>query len=102
MTADAAGTEAEKAATADVARPNQRKERTGVVVSAKPDKTVVVAVTELVRHRRYQKILRRTRKFHAHDESNEVNEGDTVRIREIRPMSKLKRWRVTEILERAR
>ncbi len=83
-------------------RPNQRKIRTGVVVSAKSDKTAVVEVTDRVRHTRYKKIVRRTRKFHVHDEVNDVNEGDTVRIQETRPISKLKRWRVLEIVERAR
>ena len=84
------------------ARPNRRKVRQGVVVSNKPDKTVVVKVTERVPHPRYRKIVQRTRKFHAHDEANSCNEGDLVRIQETRPLSKLKRWRVVEIVERAR
>ena len=79
-----------------------RKVRTGIVVSDKPDKTVVVEVTESVRHRRYEKTIRRTRKFHAHDEANDASKGDTVRIMETRPLSKLKRWRVIEVVERAR
>lgn len=83
-------------------RASRRKVRTGNVVSARSDKTVVVAVTDRVRHSRYQKIVRRTRKFHVHDETNDANEGDVVRIQEIRPVSKLKRWRVVEIVERAR
>lgn len=83
-------------------RVNRRKVRVGVVVSNKADKTVVVAVTDFVRHRRYEKTIRRTRKLQAHDEANDVNEGDTVRIQETRPISKRKRWRVTEVLERAR
>lgn len=83
-------------------RTNRRKQRVGVVVSAKPDKTVVVEVTEFVRHRRYEKTIRRASKLHAHDEQNDVHEGDTVRIQETRPLSKLKRWRVVEVLERAR
>jgi small subunit ribosomal protein S17 len=83
-------------------RANQRKVRQGVVVSSKPDKTVVVAVTESLSHPRYRKIVQRTRKFHAHDETNTCSEGDMVRIQETRPLSKLKRWRVLEIIERAR
>ena len=83
-------------------RPNRRKVRQGIVVSSKPDKTVVVAVTERVPHPRYRKIVQRTQKFHAHDESNGCGEGDLVRIQETRPLSKLKRWRVLEIVERAR
>ncbi len=81
---------------------NSRKLREGLVVSAKMDKTVVVAVIDRVQHRRYRKTLQRTRKLYAHDETNEVREGDRVRISETRPMSAQKRWRVVEILERAR
>ena len=83
-------------------RPNRRKVREGLVVSSKMDKTVVVAVTDRVRHRRYGKTLQRTTKLYAHDEANEVKEGDRVRIAETRPLSHLKRWRVVEVLERAR
>jgi small subunit ribosomal protein S17 len=83
------------------ARTN-RKVREGVVVSAKMDKTVVVGVTDFVRHRRYGKTLQRTNKLYAHDEANEAREGDRVRIAETRPLSKQKRWRVVEVLERAR
>jgi small subunit ribosomal protein S17 len=79
-----------------------RKQREGLVTSAKMDKTVVVAVIDRVQHRRYRKTLQRTRKLYAHDEANEVREGDKVRIVEMRPMSRSKRWRVVEILERAR
>jgi len=79
-----------------------RKVREGVVVSSKMDKTVVVAVVERVQHRRYRKTLQRTRKLYAHDEANEVREGDRVRISETRPLSRQKRWRVIEVLERAR
>ena len=79
-----------------------RKQREGLVTSAKMDKTVVVAVVDRVQHRRYRKTLQRTRKLYAHDEANEVREGDKVRIIEMRPMSRQKRWRVVEILERAR
>jgi small subunit ribosomal protein S17 len=83
-------------------RPNRRKVRDGVVVSTKMDKTVIVAVTERVRHRRYQKTLQRTKRLYAHDEVNDLKEGDRVRVQETRPTSKLKRWRVIEVLERAR
>ena len=79
-----------------------RKLREGLVTSAKMDKTVVVAVVDRVQHRRYRKTLQRTRKLYAHDEANEVREGDKVRITECRPLSRQKRWRVVEILERAR
>ena len=81
---------------------NSRKLREGLVTSAKMDKTVVVAVVDRVQHRRYRKTLQRTRTLYAHDESNEVREGDKVRITECRPLSRQKRWRVVEILERAR
>jgi small subunit ribosomal protein S17 len=80
----------------------KRKVRDGVVVSAKMDKTVVVAVTDRVRHGRYGKTLQRTSKLYAHDESNDAREGDRVRVSETRPLSSLKRWRVVEVLERAR
>jgi small subunit ribosomal protein S17 len=79
----------------------QRKVRTGRVVSDKMDKTVVVAVETLVRHPLYQRTIRRTKKFKAHDEENACRVGDKVRIMETRPLSKEKRWRVVEILERA-
>jgi len=87
---------------AETVRTNSRKVREGTVVSAKMDKTVVVAVTDRVRHRRYGKTLQRTRKFYAHDETNDAREGDRVRITETRPLSHLKRWRLVEVLERAR
>ncbi len=83
-------------------RPNRRKVREGIVVSNSMDKTTVVAVTERVRHPRYSKTVQRTRKMYAHDEENQTNPGDRVRIAETRPLSKLKRWRIVEILERAR
>jgi small subunit ribosomal protein S17 len=81
---------------------NPRKVREGLVVSSKMDKTVVVAVTDRVRHRRYGKTLQRTRKLYAHDEANDAKEGDRVRLSETRPLSRQKRWRVIEVLERAR
>jgi len=84
------------------ASSNPRKVREGLVVSSKMDKTVVVAVTDRVRHRRYGKTLQRTRKLYAHDEANDAREGDRVRLSETRPLSRQKRWRVIEILERAR
>lgn len=84
------------------ARPNPRKVREGLVVSAKMDKTVVVAVIDRVQHRRYGKTLQRTKRLYAHDEENVAREGDRVRVSETRPVSKQKRWRVVEVLERAR
>jgi len=83
-------------------RPNPRKVREGLVVSDKMDKTVVVAVVDRVRHRRYGKTLQKTRRFYAHDETNDAHAGDRVRIAETRPLSRQKRWRVVEVLERAR
>ncbi len=78
-----------------------RKTRTGYVVSDKMDKTAVVSVETLVRHPLYQRTLRRTKKFKAHDEENACRIGDKVKIMETRPLSKDKRWRIVEILERA-
>ncbi|MFZ5897671.1 MAG: 30S ribosomal protein S17 [Bacillota bacterium] len=78
-----------------------RKTRTGTVVSNKMDKSVVVAVETLVRHPLYGRIVRRTKKFMAHDEKNECQIGDKVKIAETRPLSARKRWRVVEILKRA-
>ena len=83
-------------------RPNPRKVREGVVVSSAMDKTAVVAVVERVRHRRYTKTVQRTKRIHAHDEANESRVGDRVRISETRPLSKLKHWRIVEVLERAK
>ena len=81
---------------------NLRKTRTGMVVSDKMDKTVVVAVIDNVRHPLYKKIVKRTVKFKAHDEQNACGIGDTVMIMETRPISKDKRWRVVEIIEKAK
>jgi len=81
---------------------NARKTREGVVVSNKMNQTAVVAIVERVRHPKYAKFLNRTKKLYAHDEKNDVNIGDKVRVAETRPLSKLKRWRVVEILERAK
>jgi small subunit ribosomal protein S17 len=83
-------------------RPNARKVREGLVVSNKMDKTAVVAVIERVRHPRYRKTVQRTKRLHVHDETNDLRVGDRVRVQETRPLSKTKRWRVLEILERAR
>ncbi len=81
---------------------NLRKTRTGKVVSDKMDKTVVVAVQDNVRHPLYNKIVKKTYKLKAHDENNECRIGDTVRVMETRPLSKDKRWRLVEIVERAK
>jgi len=78
-----------------------RKTRLGVVVSDARDKTVTVEVPTSFKHPRYDKVVRQSTKFHAHDESNDARLGDTVRIVETRPISKQKRWRVAEIVERA-
>jgi small subunit ribosomal protein S17 len=83
-------------------RPNRRKIREGVVSSEKMDKTVVVDIIERVRHRRYDKSVQRTKHLYAHDETNDVKVGDKVRVQETRPLSKLKRWRIVEVLERAK
>ena len=81
---------------------NLRKTRTGVVVSDKMDKTIVVAVYNNVRHPLYNKIVKKTYKLKAHDELNDAKIGDTVRVMETRPLSKDKRWRLVEIMERAK
>jgi small subunit ribosomal protein S17 len=81
---------------------NSRKTRVGMVVSDKMQKTVVVSIERRVQHPVYGKMVRRTTKLKAHDEQNEAKTGDTVRIMETRPLSKDKRWRVVEIIERAR
>ena len=81
---------------------NLRKERIGVVVSDKMQKTIVVKIDESVKHPKYGKIMRRSVKFKAHDEKNECGIGDKVRIMETRPLSKDKRWRLVEILEKAK
>ncbi len=79
-----------------------RKVREGLVVSDGMDKTAVVAVIDRVRHAKYNKFVLQTKKLYAHDETNDVNVGDRVRVMETRPLSKTKRWRVTEVLERAK
>lgn len=81
---------------------NMRKSRTGKVVSNKMQKTIVVAVEDHVKHPLYKKIVKRTYKLKAHDESNDCNIGDTVKVMETRPLSKDKRWRLVEIIKRAK
>ncbi|GIV57404.1 MAG: 30S ribosomal protein S17 [Bacteroidetes bacterium] len=81
---------------------NARKERVGLVVSNKMDKSILVAIERQVKHPIYGKFVKKTTKLMAHDEHNEANEGDTVRIMETRPLSKRKRWRLVEIVERAK
>ena len=83
-------------------RTNRRKVREGLVVSNEMDKTAVVAVVDRVRHPRYNKTVQRTKKLYVHDETNDTRVGDRVRVAETRPLSKLKRWRLVEIVERAR
>ena len=79
-----------------------RKTRVGQVVSDKMDKTIVVAIEDSVQHKLYKKIVKRTYKLKAHDENNDCNIGDTVKVMETRPLSKDKRWRLVEIIERAK
>ena len=81
---------------------NLRKTRTGKVVSDKMDKTITVAIEDHVKHPLYGKIVKRTYKLKAHDENNECNIGDTVKVMETRPLSKDKRWRLVEVIERAK
>ncbi len=81
---------------------HQRHELTGVVTSAKMEKTIVVKVTRLVKHNLYIRVIRKTKKFYAHDEERQARPGDTVRIVETRPISKLKRWRLAEVVTRSR
>jgi small subunit ribosomal protein S17 len=88
--------------TETTAARSNRKVREGLVVSNKMDKTAVVAVIERVRHPKYAKFVMRTKKLYAHDEANDVNIGDRVRVMETRPLSKNKRWRIVEVLERAK
>ncbi len=89
-------------AAAERPRENRRKVREGIVVSTAMDKTTVVAVTERVRHPKYSKTVQRTRKLYAHDADNSTSVGDRVRVAETRPLSRTKRWRLVEVLERAR
>ena len=86
----------------DGTRPNSRKVREGIVLSNKMDQTLVVVLTERVSHPKYGKTVQRSKKLYVHDANNDANIGDRVRVVETRPLSKLKRWRLTEIVERAR
>ncbi|MDD4589038.1 MAG: 30S ribosomal protein S17 [Parabacteroides sp.] len=81
---------------------NLRKERTGVVISNKMDKSITVAIKWKEKHPIYGKFVSKTKKYHVHDEKNECNEGDTVKIMETRPLSKTKRWRLVQIIEKAK
>ena len=81
---------------------NLRKTRTGKVISNKMDKTIVVAIAERVKHPLYGKVVKKTYKLKAHDENNECNIGDTVKVMETRPLSKDKRWRLVEIMEKVK
>jgi small subunit ribosomal protein S17 len=103
-TAAVAGTTAEQTSTESgaIARDSHRKLREGLVVSDKMDKTVVVAVEDRVKHALYGKVIRRTNKLKAHDEGNLAGVGDRVLLMETRPLSASKRWRVVEILEKAK
>ena len=85
-----------------MAERNLRKTRVGVVTSDKMDKTITVAVRDNIRHPLYKKIVKRTYKLKAHDEKNDAHIGDTVRVLETRPLSKTKRWRLVEVMERAK
>lgn len=85
----------------EVVTRGRRKVRVGVVVSDRMDKTVVVAVERIMRHPLYGKTVKRTKKFHAHDENNECHVGDVVEIMETRPLSKTKRWRVSRVVQKA-
>ena len=102
---EAPATEAAPAAAVseeDEGRQNPRKIREGMVVSTSMDKTIVVEAIDRVRHRRYAKTVQRSNKLFAHDETNDANVGDRVRIQETRPLSKRKRWRLVDVIERAR
>lgn len=101
-TTDTADAAAAGPAAEGAARANARKVREGLVVSTGMDKTAVVAVVERVRHPRYFKTVQRTKKLYVHDEQNDLRVGDRVRVQETRPLSKQKRWRLLEVLERAR
>ena len=85
-----------------VSRHNGRKVREGVVASAAMEKTAIVSVVERVRHPRYAKTVQRTKRLYVHDEANDLKVGDRVRVQETRPLSKTKRWRLVEVLERAK
>ena len=86
----------------DAAERNLRKTRVGMVVSTKMDKTAVVAILDNIKHPMYGKVIKRTVKIHVHDEKNECGVGDKVEVMETRPLSKTKRWRLVEIIEKAK
>ena len=86
----------------EAAERNLRKTRVGMVVSTKMDKTAVVAILDNIKHPMYGKVIKRTVKIHVHDEKNECGVGDTVEVMETRPLSKTKRWRLVEIIEKAK
>jgi small subunit ribosomal protein S17 len=88
--------------TSSTSSRNYRKVREGMVISTKGDKSIVVSITTRVRHPRYGKFVQRTKKLYVHDEENSAGQGDRVRVMETRPLSKTKRWRLVEILERAK
>ncbi len=96
--ADETPTQTATAATAEPAKRGTRKTRTGEVISSGMNKTIVVRTTTRVPHRKFGKIVKQMRKFYAHDEENKAKPGDTVRIMETRPLSKLKRWRLVEVV----
>jgi small subunit ribosomal protein S17 len=81
---------------------HERQEVTGVVTSAKMEKTIIVKVTRMVQHKLYHRVIRVSKKFYAHDEERKARQGDTVRIIETRPLSKLKRWRLAEVVTRSK
>jgi small subunit ribosomal protein S17 len=93
---------AEVIAAAETEERNDRKVREGIVVSSSMDKTIVVAIVEKVRHPKDAKFIQRTKKLYAHDETGDAKVGDRVRVMETRPLSKLKRWRLVDVLERAK
>jgi small subunit ribosomal protein S17 len=93
---------AEVIAAAETEERNDRKVREGIVVSSSMNKTIVVAIIEKVRHPKYAKFIQRTKKLYAHDETGDAKVGDRVRVMETRPLSKLKRWRLVDVLERAK
>ena len=87
---------------APAAERHERQEVTGVVTSAKMEKTIIVKVTRMVQHKLYHRVIRVSKKFYAHDEERKARQGDTVRIIETRPLSRLKRWRLAEIVTRSK
>ncbi|HSL58574.1 MAG TPA: 30S ribosomal protein S17 [Acidimicrobiales bacterium] len=93
---------ADNTAADTTARDNPRKIREGVVSSVAMEKTAVVTVTDRVRHPRYAKTVQRSKKLYVHDDTDDLNVGDRVRVQETRPLSKTKRWRLVEVLERAK